>query len=301
MQLIRNQYSKRIHLLFQGFTDHSLHGFYVAFVLKTLLVLVLVLLRDEIHLQGVVVVLLLVTLLLCLLFKPPFASTRRYTERVLSCNSLSERKSSLASEAKNDAFVLSVMTQKRLAFSPNTLALFGVVLFALCYVDIMMSASLSIWRRIGEGVIDLLFSLFVVEVVVAGCGEVYSLVTRKPHRFFERIIVDASSTPSETVFVNADVGSEKRNTLSRLQTCLKRNIVIPSVSQSGDVSDELLQLSLSEVLRNNVNEQVVSHQRDASQQGRNVDRDAGSEEEQKETTDMQQLARLFEKVMEGKE
>ena len=303
VQLIRNQYSKRIHLLFQGFTDHSLHGFYVVFALKTLLVLVLVLLRNEIHLQGVMVVLLLVTLLLCLLFKPPFASTRRYTERVLSCNSLSERKSSPASEAKNDAFVLSVTTQKRLAFSPNTLALFGVVLFALCYVDIMMSASLSVWRRIGEGVIDLLFSLFVVEVVVAGCGEVYSLVTRKPNRFFERIIVDASSTPSETVFVNADVGSENRDTLSRLQTCLKRNIVIPSVSQSGDVSDDLLQLSLSEVLRNNVNHQedASQHGRDSNQQGRSMNHAAGSEEAQRETTDMQQLARLFEKVMEGKE
>ena len=139
--------------------------------------------------------------------------------------------------------------------------------------------------------IDLLFSLFVVEVVVSGCGEVYSLVTRKPNRFFERIIMDASSTPSETVFVNADVGSEKRNTLSRLQTCLKRNIVIPSVSQSGDISDDLLQLSLSEVLRNNVNHQ----------EGRDVNRDAGSEEVRSGTADMLQLARLFEKVMEGKE
>ena len=77
-----------------------------------------------------------------------------------------------------------------------------------------------------------------------------------------------------------------------------------STTKSSDVPGDLLQLSLSEVLRNNVNKPVVSNQdgRDANQQeGRDVDRDVGSEEMQSGTTDMQQLARLFEKVMDGKE
>ena len=91
--------------------------------------------------------------------------------------------------------------------------------------------------------------------------------------------------------------------------------MIPSVSQSGDVSDELLQLSMSELLRNAAvrkaveqDEREEGQSRDAHhdrvQNGgvtqRGEEEDSMSDDAVNSQRELQNAIRLFEKAMDGK-
>ena len=322
-QLVQRHYSQNTSLLARVFAQESLRPLFAAFAVKAVFALLLVLLRKETHLQALLLLLLLTLLFLFLLAHPPFSTTRQYVQASLARSNLAATQTPASGE---DAFMLHVTAKKRVWFDPNCLLLFGLVLFTLSFFDIALSSSASSFRVVAGCVVDALFAFFVVLTLLSGIGEWASLHRKQPNPFFEVIVPAGAPKEPETVSVHrsedkAELLALKSSSLERLQVCARHNIVVPAISHAistdgiGKGADELLQLSMSELLRNAAVRKAVEQDEREEGQSRDVHHDRvqnggmtqrGEEEDSmpddaaNSQRELQNAIRLFEKAMDGK-
>ena len=222
--------------------------------------------------------------------------------------------------------MLRVTAKKRVWFDPNCLLLFGLVLFTLSFFDIALSSSASSFRVVAGCVVDALFAVFVVLTLLSGIGEWASLHRKQPNPFFEVVVPAGAPKEPETVSVHrsedkAELLALKSSSLEWLQVCARHNIVVPAISHAistdgiGKGADELLQLSMSELLRNAAVRKAVEQDEREEGQSKDVHHNRvqnggmtqrGEEEDSipddaaNSQRELQNAIRLFEKAMDGK-
>ena len=299
-------------LLGRFFRNESLWSIFIAFLVKILFVVLLVLFREEQHIQSTLILSSLVVLVIYLLVRPPFKSQRYYITSAFTRTTLDPLSSS---EKQDYCFVKSVESKKRFIFNVNNLLVMGLLLFAILYTDISLSpsiyssstpSSLSSWRSTGEVVLGVLLCVFMLCDVASGCGEILSKLWKSPISFFDSIHTENKIPVDETVYMttallNPEDRALKDGYLTRLHTCMTHNVPMSGIKTLQNPSSleynvkDMVRLSYAEMLLNGDVQRTLQSESEESSPNNNQE---GTDVEDEMNPDMmQEIITVFEKQL----
>ena len=298
-----------MRILNHFFKNESLWSIFVVFIIKSQLVLLLVLFREESHMQSVLVLLILVILILYLLIRPPFKIQHQYVHSVFTRTTLDPLS---VSKDKDSCFVKSLTSKKRFVFNVNNLLLMSLLLFAVLYADVSLSPSvyssftplsLSSWRIICDSVLVVLVCVFMLCDITSGCGEILSMIRKAPISFFDIIQAEETAPADEMVNVNSNLlSSEERvlkdEYLNRLHSCLTHNVSLSSTKtqESNESFDlgvrDLFRFSYAEMLLND----DIQHLQQTEKE--NSETEINHDVEEMNTDAMREITTVFQKRLE---
>ena len=214
--IVLRDYSRRMDLLGIPFVKQSSVFLYASFAVKSLLVVLVVVFREESHLQSLFILLFVILLVVLILFSHPFETQHRHVTESLNRATLE------SADTKNDYnFTKSTIVEKRWCFNVNYLLIAGLLLFACLYIDSILAISfVSRWRICIEAIVIGYAVLFVLCTVMSGVGE---LLFKNSNVLFDIVRSEENTpqiedvhvmTPPEEVILKAS----KRNELYRKTT-----------------------------------------------------------------------------------
>ena len=214
--IVLRDYSRRMDLLGIPFVKQSSVFLYASFAVKSLLVVLVVVFREESHLQSLFILLFVILLVVLILFSHPFETQHRHVTESLNRTTLE------SADTKNDYnFTKSTIVEKRWCFNVNYLLIAGLLLFACLYIDSILAISfVSRWRICIEAIVIGYAVLFVLCTVMSGVGE---LLFKNSNVLFDIVRIEENTpqiedvhvmTPPEEVILKAS----KRNELYRKTT-----------------------------------------------------------------------------------
>ena len=203
--------SHRMEVLGNIYKNQSPICFFVEMIPKVVLVFFLIIFREEIHLQTVVILLLIPMLCGAILFYTPF----RITQKGLKKSSAKSATDSAISGVGQYS-TQSVTIRKHWYFNTNYLLVEGLLLFLCFYADSIIPATqLSAWRIVAEVCIILCSALCVISIVLSGIGE---LAFKHANAFFD-VITESKNEPTTEHVILAKLQDEKMSVDSVSQRC----------------------------------------------------------------------------------
>ena len=218
--------SHRMEVLGNIYKNQSPICFFLEMIPKVVLVFFLIIFREEIHLQTVVILLLIPMLCGALLFYTPF----RITQKGLKKSSAKSATDSAISGVGQYS-TQSVTIRKHWYFNTNYLLVEGLLLFLCFYADSIIPATpLSAWRIVAEVCIILCSALCVISIVLSGIGE---LAFKHANAFFD-VITESKNEPTTEHVILAKLQDEKMSVDSVSQRCKE----IPKRGEEAEEGEE---------------------------------------------------------------
>ena len=199
------------------FNGESVTPVFVSLLLKTLLVSILILLREEEHLQSL---LLLVSTLVSVVYwiaVQPYKTTRTYIVERITRTTVEEE--SVESEKKKQGetpvcFTHEIRSQKRWLFNENLQSVFSLPVFFLLFV--VLSKQTTITTPISLIILVLLTALIGV-IGLDGVGEVVERWRHMPMGLFNVVKGEAEMKDREVVMLTEEREKVSRESLSPVE------------------------------------------------------------------------------------
>ena len=201
--------SHRMEVLGSVFKKESPICFYIAMILKTIIVFCLIFFRKESHLLTLFILLFVPILCVILLIYKPFGIEQKQMKEPVEETPIDSMITGVGERS-----TLSVSIHKHWYFNPNYLLIEELLLFLYFYADSVVStAQLSGWRIFVEVILIICSAVYVIITILSGIGE---LAFKNANPFFDVIKENEPLPTTEQVILTKSQGGKmSANTVSQ--------------------------------------------------------------------------------------